>query len=568
VAAPLAADNQTLPQAFEVSKTFDGAPFRYQMQRTATRRGYRIFRLTYPSPLVTPIAQNNTVPADYYLPDGIGPQSTPRPAVICLHILGGNYELVRIFCASLAARGIPALMFKLPYYGERAMPGGQRALAHDVERFTEAMRQAGLDVRRTFDLLAARPEINPKRIGIAGISLGGIVSAAAAGGEPRLERAALILAGGDLLGIIHHARETAELSQTLGGLPAAQRCDVERAIVAADPLTHAPGLRARALDGKVLMINASDDQVVPPAATRKLAAALGMSARVEWLAGLGHYTAMARLPEIVHQTVEFFAAGLPKDASAADEAATPIPGGSCHDDPLLQVANLIAQLGSMFSTPLDAGGGKQLEMHATVTDRQGKSYQGQLHLVRGADSRFLLQWKVPVLGEATVGQGEYPWMATPATVFRGHTTKHDPEDKNIHNPLAFANPDYLARVQMVAGAMVTLPLAPRILEEIVDARCGRTANQQKEIRLAPRDKTNSADQVRILFADDGTTPRQITFSLAGYHGRVTIDAWQPHLVCDPIRFQPPSQRAVQEVPSANVYRLFATLFNSALRWTD
>jgi dienelactone hydrolase len=235
--------------------------------------------------------------------------------VICLHILDGNYELARILCASLASRGVPAVMFKLPYYGERALPGGTRALARNAGRFAEAMSQAFVDVRRTVDMLAARPEIDPERIGIAGISLGGIVSAAAAGGEPRLERAALILAGGDLLGIIHHARETAELSRTLRGLPDAQRLDVERAIVAADPLTHAAGLRGRAMAGKVLMINATEDEVIPPTATRKLATALGMADRVDWLAGLGHYTAMTRLPEVVRQTVDFFAVGLSADAS-------------------------------------------------------------------------------------------------------------------------------------------------------------------------------------------------------------------------------------------------------------
>ena len=39
-------------------------------------------------------------------------------------------------------------------------------------------------VRRTVDLLASRPEIDPERIGITGISLGGIVAVTAAESEP------------------------------------------------------------------------------------------------------------------------------------------------------------------------------------------------------------------------------------------------------------------------------------------------------------------------------------------------------------------------------------------------
>jgi dienelactone hydrolase len=532
------------------------------MKLAATRRGYRIYRITYPSPLITPIMQNNTVPADYYLPDGIHPGSEPRPAVICVHILAGNYELVRILCASLASRGIPAVMFKLPYYGERALPGGELALTHDVERFAEAMSQAFLDVRRTVDMLAARPEVDPGRIGIAGISLGGIVSAAAAGVEPRLERAALLLAGGDLLSIIHHARETAELSQTLRGLPDDQRLDVERAILAADPLTHAAGLRERALEGKVLMINAADDQVIPPEATRKLATALGMSDRVEWLAGLGHYTALARLPEMVHQTVDYFAAGLPE--SAASQAA----GRSRGTDPLIQIADLIAQAGSMISDSLDAHDAKQVEMHATVTDRQGKSYQAQFHLVRGEGNRFRLQWEVPLLGSATVGQDDYPWMATPVTLFRGTMAEAGLNGPSNRSPLALANPDYLARVRLVAGAMTTLPLAPRILEEVAYVHYEREADYPRAILIAPKQKIDPEDQARILFAADGITPQQITFDLAGFRGTVTIDAWQTHGTCDEKLFQPPADLTVQEVTPANVYRLFATLFNSAMRWTE
>ena len=42
------------------------------------------------------------------------------------------------------------------------------------------MHQAEQDIRRTVDLLASRPEIDPQRIGITGISLGGIVAATVA----------------------------------------------------------------------------------------------------------------------------------------------------------------------------------------------------------------------------------------------------------------------------------------------------------------------------------------------------------------------------------------------------
>ena len=138
----------------------------------------------------------------------------------------------------------------------RGGPKGPEALADDPKLFVGAIAQAGEDIRRTIDLLASRPEINPQRIGITGISLGGIIAATAAGAEPRLYRAGLILAGGDLLTIIHHARETRPLSEMLqtasavgtGGGRSEHRGGRSAAVRAA--------LRDRAQQGHVLMINA------------------------------------------------------------------------------------------------------------------------------------------------------------------------------------------------------------------------------------------------------------------------------------------------------------------------
>ena len=159
-----------------VSKTFNNAPFDYTQRLLAQRAEFRIFRLTYPSPVVSPLVQNNTVPADYYVPNGIRPGGAKRPAVICLHILDGNEPLTDLVCSMLAKRGIPAISFKLPYYGGRGTAKGPQMLADNPKLFAGAIVQAGEDMRRTIDLLASRPEVNPERIGIVGISLGGIIA--------------------------------------------------------------------------------------------------------------------------------------------------------------------------------------------------------------------------------------------------------------------------------------------------------------------------------------------------------------------------------------------------------
>ena len=95
------------------------------------------------------------------------------------------------------------------------------------ELFTKALAQGVEDVRRTVDVLASRPEVNPRQIGVMGVSLGGILAGTAAEQEPRISRAVLLLAGGDLLPIVHHARETRTLSETIHRLPPDQRAAVE-----------------------------------------------------------------------------------------------------------------------------------------------------------------------------------------------------------------------------------------------------------------------------------------------------------------------------------------------------
>ncbi len=145
-----------------VSKTYNHAPFEYQSRLLAQRAAFRVYRLTYPSPVVTPVARNNTVPADYYLPNGIHPGDPQRPAVICLHILDGNEELTDLVCSVLAGRGLPAISFKLPYYGERGSAKGPEELADNPQLFVGAISQTGEDIRRTIDLLGSRPEVDPR----------------------------------------------------------------------------------------------------------------------------------------------------------------------------------------------------------------------------------------------------------------------------------------------------------------------------------------------------------------------------------------------------------------------
>ena len=539
--------------AVDAATSFDGRPFSYRIAPLAEKPGFRIYRLTYPSPVTTPVEQNNTVPTDYYLPEGIEPGDPPRPAVICMHILDGDFELVRIVCSALARRGIPAIMFKLPYYGERAMPGGPEAMARRPELFVEALDQAMLDVRRTVDVLASRPEVHPERIGITGISLGGIVAAAAAGGEPRIHRAAMILAGGDLLAIVCHARETRVLEEMIARLPAERRKAVEESIRRVDPLHTAPGLRERARQGRVLMINAAEDEVIPPECTEKLARALGISDQVVWLEGLGHYTAMAELPRALDMTAAFFGRDMPPGVKIPDTPESPrLP-------PLHLAASLAAEAVAMLTAEPAEGRCHLIDLELNVTPPGEDAIRGRIRCVHGSQGRFRLECHVPGKLEAEMGQGRFPWMAGAGK--RAFVGTADPALKP-RDPLEFARPEHRLKLRMAAGAAAGAALAPDILTRWVTAADLPPDRGRRVIRLSS--KQDAADAVVLAFDEDGRTPARATFDVDGTRGTVVFRAWRRDAVAHPALFDPPPGLPVQQVEPTELYRIFSAMFNFAM----
>jgi len=555
--ARAAAPGPELPQTVRVAETFNGAPFEYRIESRQEGAGFVIYRLTYPSPVVTPVPQNNTIPAEYYVPRAIRADDPGRPGVVCMHILDGDFVLARMTCSMLASHGIPAIMFKLPYYDERGLPEGPRALAADPSRFVDALSQGLQDVRRTADVLASRPEVDPARIGITGISLGGIVAAVSAGVEPRFQRAMLILAGGDLNTIIHHALETDELSRVIQGLPPDERAELDRAIDAVDPLRHAAALRDRALAGKVLMVNAGVDEVIPRACTTKLAAALGIEDRVVWLDGLGHYTAMAELPRVLRTAVDFFGRDMPPGLEIAAQAPRPLT-------PLQIVVSLLQQASAFFVAEPGEGRCHFVDFSVTVTPEGDDTLEAWMRVIRGHDGRFKLEGNLPMVGNVAIGQRDFPWMvsgqgATGARMlFRG--TGGPGGDS--HDPFAFVAPDNLMKLRMLAGAATGLAIAPHVLNQWVSVSDETPAGGPSVVRIVLQEE--GPGSLRVAMRDDGKTPRRLTFDVGGARGTVTFRGWQTNTVAHRSMFDPPSGLPEREVARADLYRIFSAMFDFAV----
>ncbi len=287
------------PQESDVPALFrmEAATFDFTQQELRTNAHYTVSAVRFPSPIVTPDVENNTVHAEYFRPNRPGKHS----AVVVLHILGADFALSRYYAARLADRGVAAMFVKLPYYGERRPAGGQkRFLSNDIGRSVESMRQGVLDVRRAAAWLASRPEIDSQRLGVTGISLGGIVSSLAAANDPTLNRAAFLLAGGDLHEVLWAMPEGARYRKAW--TDAGKTKEDLRALVAPfDPVTYAPRLKSK----RVLMMAGNVDEVIPPASTRSLWEAAGRPP-ITWF-DCGHYSAAGYLLPAIREAVDFFA---------------------------------------------------------------------------------------------------------------------------------------------------------------------------------------------------------------------------------------------------------------------
>ncbi|MBI1900241.1 MAG: alpha/beta hydrolase family protein [Planctomycetia bacterium] len=270
--------------------------------------------VTFPSPVETPHKENNH--CEYFRPAGDGKQK--YPAVVVLHILGGDFDLCRLFSRTFAHNGVCALFLKMPYYGPRRPPGvSKRMISVDPRETVEGMTQAVLDIRRAAAWLAAQEEVDPERIGIFGISLGGITASLATTAEPRFTSAAFMLAGGDIGSATWDAPE----GKAEPEIQRAKRFWLEQGrtreeyletLLPVDPVRYGENVRGR----RLLMLNAQYDEVIPRRCTDALWKSFG-EPEIVWYDG-GHYTSARFLFEALGRVTNFFNG----DAKASGERST------------------------------------------------------------------------------------------------------------------------------------------------------------------------------------------------------------------------------------------------------
>ncbi|MGI4788846.1 MAG: alpha/beta hydrolase family protein [Janthinobacterium lividum] len=244
--------------------------------------GIQVLRVTYPSPVVTPYPVNNLVTGFLFLPSTPG----PHPVMLVEHEwLPVELSNEFVLCASLARGGVAAFLVVQPYsYNRRILPRVEdvELLSGDTHQTVAAVRQAVLDNRRALDWLQSRPDIDPTRMGVAGISLGGILAPLIAGVDHRARVLVTIVGGADVSDLVYDSFITYGLRPSL--LYHGVTFDsIKRDYAPIEPTNWLAGLDPK----NALLFNGRFDVFVNPKQAHHLANALG-GAPIVWI-NTGHY---------------------------------------------------------------------------------------------------------------------------------------------------------------------------------------------------------------------------------------------------------------------------------------
>lgn len=184
----------------------------------------------------------------------------PRPALLVLNPKSGNARRCIQSSAHLTALGIHVACISIPGYG--ASSGPSRFLGP----------QAVAAARRALDLLAARSDVDPARLGIWGVSTGAVVAGLVMDSDPRPRVVVLQSGAYDMLTFWPQAPLLTKL-QILHEVWPSRRVLKERSVMA-----HLPDR----LDCSVLILHGEKDKRVSVRQARSLEQALReRGARVE-----------------------------------------------------------------------------------------------------------------------------------------------------------------------------------------------------------------------------------------------------------------------------------------------
>lgn len=265
-----------------------GADFKVEVVETSTAPGRTDYLLRFPSAVKSPWPANDFVWAHLSVPDSA--KGRRGPAVLVLPVMAApNVWIETRFVNRFVADGLVTMWIEMPTQFRRrphaSMPSGQVFLARTTRQLALNFRQSVSDSRRALGVLSARPEVDAKRVGLFGISLGAIVGAVTWSVDARPAAGVFVMGGADFPGIALNGSLSGPFARKMG----LKEEELRAAWVGLDPLDY----KAANAGKRAYLINVNSDTVIPRANALRLKEAFPDSSQV-WLP-FGHYTAIVHL---------------------------------------------------------------------------------------------------------------------------------------------------------------------------------------------------------------------------------------------------------------------------------
>jgi dienelactone hydrolase len=239
----------------------DGSPLDVQVKPLGEAKGFTVSSVSYLG------ARGERVPAVLAVPSG----NDPHPCVVFLHGLGGSKNDAQGIAEPMRQLGIGVLAFDAPLQGDRAN-GTLEQTVQDPNRLANLIKQNVVDARRALDVLSERPECDPGRLGVVGLSFGGLSALLTAAVDKRVRSTVtLSVEGVENVQLLGHGLLTKR--------QAADPHAVEAALRAFKPLSATRWVN-RISPRALLLVNGRQDQLNPLKFLRPLQNAAGKGSEI------------------------------------------------------------------------------------------------------------------------------------------------------------------------------------------------------------------------------------------------------------------------------------------------
>ena len=222
-----------------------GIPLKDSVQTVIDTTGFKLLSVSYNS------IHDKRVTGLLSLPKKT---ATPLPVIILMHGLGDHkaVDYVEYGNNLFLKKGFAVLRIDISDHGDRKNDVYDFDLTGDYKYWTRnVISQTVFDLRRAIDFIETRKELNHKRIGYYGISLGGIIGTVFCGVEDRIKVPVMALAGGQL-NLLYEENALSSKAKDFVSI--------------IEPLNFVHQISPRPF----LMLNAKNDEIVPPAMSKLL----------------------------------------------------------------------------------------------------------------------------------------------------------------------------------------------------------------------------------------------------------------------------------------------------------